>query len=156
MSRTPLAMRTLIRQVQSLRNSVETEASDLDGLGVLRKVAFDKDTSEWLAPLAEVFGTDERIADHYIRDDRLFVVFVPDIRADRAQPDFVLAGIDAVLNDDPEQAENASLIERREERRKELQATAVADLRERYGYDEESKKPDIIVEILAAEGFGTS
>ena len=154
MSRTPLAMRTLIRQVQSLRESVETEASDLDGLNVFRKVAFDADTSEWLAPLAEVYGTDPRIADHYIRDDRLFVVFVPDIRADQAKPDFVLAGIDAVLND-PEPSENENLDNRLEQRRKELQAVAVADLREEYPGYEDYKKPDLIDAVLRDEGFGS-
>ena len=159
MSRTPLAMRTLIRQVESLRPSAETELRDLDGLNVYRTVAFDEKTSEWIEPLAEVFASDERIDSYERVDGSIFVTFVADPRADRAKPDFVLAGIEAVLNDEPEQAENASLVERADARRKELQAIPVAKLREDHGYDPDEAHPSksaLISEILTSEGFGTS
>ena len=156
MSRTPLAMRTLLRQVDAQHRDAEVEHGDLDGLNVYRKVAFDAKTTEWLAPLAEVFGSDDRIESTYVRDGRLFVVFVDDIRADRAKPDFPLAGIEAVLNDEPPPSENASIEERADERRKELNGISVADLRSQYGYGEDDKTPkaEIISEILTSEGLG--
>lgn len=83
MSRLPYAARTLIQQVEGLRPSAKHyEASEPDGLRVVREVKFDKRTSEWLAPLLDRID-DERIKEHYLTDaGYLHVEFVGGVEAD--------------------------------------------------------------------------
>lgn len=187
MSRTPPAMRTLIRQVQALRDEATFEVSNNDGFGRPRTVTFDYDTSEWLSPLIDIFR-DGRIAEVHRDSDEhphLHVTFVGDARADSTEP-FLIREVIDVLEDSPEDREPDSVRtelaeltdddddpetpevedtivdefadpthspEARAARKKELHAISVAELRETYGYDDESKKKDIIDEILADEGY---
>lgn len=139
MSRIAYALSTLIRQVEAERKNAEYDLGEPDGLGVIRDVKFDKSTSKWLKPLIDV-ARDSRIADVSSASGRVTVTVVGSIRAD-TRDEFLLSEVDAVLNP----------VDEEEVRRKELQAIPVADLRETYDYDSDSKKADIIEEVLRAE-----
>lgn len=139
MTRIAYALSTLIRQVEAKKKNAEYELGDPDGLGVIRDATFDKSTSKWLKPVIDV-ARDARITDVSSRSGKVKVTVVPDIRAD-LRDEFLLSEVDAVLNPEDE----------RDERRKELQAIPVAELRETYDYDTDAKKKDIIEEVLRKE-----
>lgn len=96
MTITPAAQQ-LIEQVTELRPDAQaTVVGDADGIGVHRTVAFDAETSAWLAPYLDAFK-DERIES--VDDDG--ITFVPDTRADfRAAYPFAEVG--AVLDQQDE------------------------------------------------------
>ncbi len=98
MSRTPHAMKTLIRQVTEHREDAALTTDDKDGFGVDRTVVFDEETSKWLSPLIAIFR-DNRIAG--IAEDEtgsLRVTFVGDNRADNAHA-FLLPEVDKIMSE---------------------------------------------------------
>lgn len=80
------------KQLSALNPSVEvTEASEPDGLGVIRTVQLDRDTSKALWPVVKA-GRDQRIAQAENRGGYVYLTFVADSpRADNQEP-FDLAG----------------------------------------------------------------
>lgn len=94
----PPAARQLISEVESLRSKVSyKDEYEPDGIGVVRSIDFDVNTSKWLGPILETIA-DERIDDVDASDKRLVVTFKANHLADFAHP-FGLGSVDAVLND---------------------------------------------------------
>jgi hypothetical protein len=100
------ALRTLISQVTDHRPDAEYEFGEPDGLGRVREVTFDKDTSKWLQPILQA-ANDPRIGSLDTNGakgkQKLTVTLVADVRADRAHP-FPVDEADEVLSEEPEES----------------------------------------------------
>lgn len=99
MPRLTYAAQTLIEQVRAEKPKAKVEnASEPDGLGVVRTIKFDKRTSAWLAPLLEVID-DERISGIQVTDaGYLHVTFIARPQADQ-RARFPLAAAAQVITD---------------------------------------------------------
>jgi hypothetical protein len=93
MARIPHSAKTLIAQVQARYNrkpdsragtTTGTPVGDPDGLGVVRKVRFDKTSSQWLKDILPVMD-DSRIVDFAVDDGRVVVEFSHRVDADRRE-----------------------------------------------------------------------
>lgn len=97
MARITWGAETLIEQARALRDEVEVDYGEPDGLDVIRTVRFDKDTSRWLGPVLAV-QLDPRIKLLDMAAGYLSVTFQEGVIADERDP-FPLAAVDRVLNE---------------------------------------------------------
>lgn len=86
MTEYPPAARQLVEQVADYFPDGKVEpAGGVDGLGVTRGMTFDETTSKWLGKILDAVD-DERIANVTAHKGKVTVTFVPDVRADYADP----------------------------------------------------------------------
>lgn len=152
--RVPYAMRTMIDEIDKINPKAVGETRNPDGFGVWRTLLLDKATTEMLLDLLDGM-TDPRIASRVLHSNGQYsLTFVGDRRGDDHQP-FNLHKAYKVLTtveeNKPEEGRFGG--PSREDRRRQLNKSTVAKLRQQYGYRATMKKNDILNDILHHEGY---
>jgi hypothetical protein len=99
-SRETYAAKQLTQQVRERFPDADATAGEPDGIGVRREVTYDKETSDWLAPLLDaIVPLDQRIDDYVVNNDELTVTFTTSNAADDRTP-FPLDDVEAVLTEE--------------------------------------------------------